>query len=103
MSSDREVRTVSAGRVQLASPPIPGDSRNQAEGRLVGYAAVYSTPTVIAGMFREVIKPGAFTKAVGRDDVPALFNHDPNFVMGRTKAGTLTLTDDKFGLRYDVS
>jgi hypothetical protein len=32
-----------------------------------------------------------------------MFNHDPNFVLGRTKAGTLTLTEDEIGLRYDIT
>lgn len=70
--------------------------------RLSGYAAVFSDETEIAGLFREQIVPGAFADAVGRDDVRALFNHDANFVLGRTLAGTLTLSEDARGLRYDV-
>lgn len=70
--------------------------------KLGGYAAVFGSVTEIAGLFREQIAPGAFTEAVDRDDVRALFNHDANFVLGRTKAGTLRLSEDKKGLRYDV-
>ena len=36
------------------------------------------------------------------DDVRALFNHDPNFVLGRTASGTLTLRADDTGLGYDI-
>jgi len=68
---------------------------------LGGYAALYETSAEIAG-FTERIERGAFTEAVQRDDVRALFNHDPNYVLGRTHAGTLTLTEDARGLRYDV-
>ena len=35
-----------------------------------------------------------------KQDVRALLNHDPNFVLGRTKAGTLTLREDARGLHY---
>ncbi|MCT7656157.1 HK97 family phage prohead protease [Oceanimonas sp. NS1] len=32
----------------------------------------------------------------------ALFNHDPNFVLGRTRSGTLALSVDADGLRYEI-
>jgi hypothetical protein len=94
--SERETRTVSQP-VEVRDLPDTGETR------LSGYAAVFNAPTVIGGMFREVIKPGAFRSAVGRDDVRALYNHDPNFVLGRTIAGTLTIEEDAQGLRYDVA
>ncbi len=71
---------------------------------LTGYAALYGSETRIAGMFREVIEPGAFRAALARqDDVRALFNHDPNHVLGRTTAGTLVLAEDERGLKYTVT
>jgi Caudovirus prohead serine protease len=36
----------------------------------------------IAGLFRERIAPGAFTATIARDDVRALFNHNPDAVLG---------------------
>lgn len=63
-----------------------------------GYAAVYNSETDL-GEFREVVRPGAFADAIGRDDVRALFNHDPNYVLGRNRAGTLKLDDDSDGLK----
>ena len=69
---------------------------------LVGYAAVYNSPAVIAGLFREQIAPGAFHDAIVRDDVVALFNHSPNYPLGRTSARTLRLSSDSHGLRYEV-
>jgi len=69
-----------------------------------GYAAVFDRETDIGGLFREVIRPGAFSTAITRgDDVRALFNHDPNLVLGRTKAGKLRLSQDERGLKYDIS
>jgi HK97 family phage prohead protease len=68
-----------------------------------GYAAMFNEETVIAGLFREAIAPGAFAAAVKDDDVRALFNHDSNIVLGRTKSGTLTLREDDKGLFYDVN
>lgn len=66
--------------------------------RIVGYAAVFSTPTDL-GPFSEEIAPGAFAESISRgDDVRALFNHDPSAILGRTRAGTLSLGEDPTGL-----
>jgi hypothetical protein len=49
---------------------------------------------------REKIDPGAFADVLDHD-VRALFNHNPDNLLGRTKeAGTLTLWEDERGLRY---
>lgn len=57
--------------------------------KIIGYASVFNSRSeLIFGSFREVIKPGAFDDVLG-DDVRALFNHDPNFILGRSSAGTL--------------
>ena len=69
---------------------------------LVGHAAVFDTETTIAGLFREMIAPGSFRKTIKESDVRALFNHDPNFVLGRNKSGSLRLSEDESGLRYEV-
>lgn len=67
---------------------------------LTGYAAVFNARSNDMG-FYEVIKPGAFTSTLSQD-VPALFNHDSNYVMGRTSSGTLRLEEDEKGLRFEV-
>ncbi len=73
------------------------------ETTITGYAAVFDRETDIAGLFREVIRPKAFSAALlRRDDVRALFNHNPDFVLGRTRSGTLRLTQDDRGLKYDI-
>lgn len=81
----------------------------RADGRLMlaGYAVKYNTISVDLGGFRETILPGAFDKVLnrqrGKGDVVALFNHDPNQLLGRTASGTLELASDEKGLRYSVS
>lgn len=86
----------------------------RAEGQpptIVGYGAVFYDAanagteydlTNTWGGFVERVMPGAFDRAVREDDVRALFNHDPNQILGRTTAGTLRLSVDKVGLRYEI-
>ena len=63
-----------------------------------GYAALFNEPTIIWD-FEEVIAEGAFSRALKENqDVRALFNHDSNYVLGRTKNGTLNLKEDSKGL-----
>ena len=81
---------------------LAAETRDDGAMVLRGYAAVYDTETTIAGMFRERIAPGAFDEAIPRDDVRALFNHDPNLVLGRTVSGTLALGSDDTGLTYEI-
>lgn len=69
---------------------------------IMGHAAVFGTPTQIGSYFREQIKPGAFADAIKNDDVRALFNHNPDYVLGRNTAGTLRLSEDDVGLAIEV-
>lgn len=81
---------------------VPAEIRTDGgEIKVSGYAAVFGEETNIGGMFREVIAPGAFTDAIGRDDVVFLINHD-GLPLARTRSGTLTLTQDATGLRMET-
>lgn len=85
------------------------EQRDDGTEYLTGYAAVFyreddpATEFELWDGFVERLMPTAFDSALKRDDVRALFNHDPNEVIGRTaEAGTLKLSVDKIGLRYEI-
>lgn len=83
-----EVRAASEGE-----PPV-----------ISGMAAVYNREANIAGLFREVIRPGAFARVLSENpDVIGAPNHNWDTVLGRTIAGTLKLEDrEKDGLHYSI-
>jgi HK97 family phage prohead protease len=78
------------------------EKRAEGETRtLVGYAAVFNSPTDIGGWWTETIAPGAFASQLAAD-VRALVDHDTGRVIGRTKSGTLRLSEDAKGLRIEI-
>ncbi len=68
---------------------------------IAGHASVFDTPYDLYG-FTEQVARGAFKKSLKEADVAALWNHDPNVVLGRKKSGTLRLSEDDTGLYYEV-
>lgn len=77
------------------------EARAEKPPLIVGHAALFNNRTMIAGSFYEEIDPGAFSKTIKEGDVRSLWNHDINFVLGRTKSGTLRLSEDEKGLRIE--
>jgi hypothetical protein len=74
----------------------------RAQGRrLSGYAATYGVPAKIGPGFTEIIAPGAFRNSLS-GDILALQDHDPSKVLGRTRSGTLRLSEDSRGLHFDL-
>lgn len=69
---------------------------------IVGYALRFNSESENLGGFVETIDSHALDNA-NLADVRALFNHDANMVLGRSKAGTLKLEVDEFGLRYEIN
>lgn len=81
---------------------LRADAGEGRPARLSGYAAVFDQLSVVLyGMFRERIERGAFASTIG-DDIRALWNHDTNYPLGRSKAGTLALAEDSHGLRVEI-
>ncbi|MEN6370926.1 MAG: HK97 family phage prohead protease [Armatimonadota bacterium] len=70
--------------------------------RIEGHAAVFNSLSEEIWGFREIIKPGAFANAIVKSDVRALWNHNPDYVLGRTKAKTLTIAEDDRGLAVNI-
>jgi len=83
-------------------------TRDDGNTALWGYAAVFYRADDPGTQFQlwddvfERIKPTAFSRAVREDDIRALFNHDANIVLGRNRVGTLRLSVDEVGLRYEI-
>lgn len=70
---------------------------------ITGYAAVFNSRSVDFGGWREIIRPGAFKDVVEKNqDVRGLVGHDPRLIIGRRSAGTLKLSEDEKGLRYEI-
>ena len=71
--------------------------------KITGYAAVFNRKSQDLGGFQEIIRPGAFRKVIESADIRALFNHNPDFVLGRVQSGTLRLEENTKGLRFEIT
>jgi uncharacterized protein len=89
-------------RFTLSSPSIrTGGSTGGTARQVSGYAALFNSRSQDLGGFYEVIQPGAFD-AVLNDNCVALFNHDNNLILARSRngRGTLKIGTDSKGLWY---
>lgn len=87
----RELRATTGGEGE-------GDGR-----KLTGYAVVYNSLSEELWGFREQFLPGAFTDSLADGhDIRALVEHDHKKLLGRTKSGTLALSEDDRGLRFEI-
>jgi len=95
MPHDIERRTIPLDRIQL-------EERADNTPRIVGHAALFDSLSENLGGFREIIKPGAFARSIQEDDIRALFNHNPDVILGRNRADTLRLAEDDQGLAIEI-
>lgn len=80
-----------------------GDSSPRIVGHAANFDVLSEELTTRAGTrFRERIERGAFSGSLVSSDVRALWNHDANVVLGRTKSGTLRLSEDDRGLAIEI-
>ena len=93
----REVRAYSS---EVRASPAPDEGGGL---RFSGYAAMFDRWSEDLGGFRERIAPGAFSQAIQVDDIRALFNHNPDYVLARNRSGTLALSEDEKGLCFDLT
>jgi hypothetical protein len=91
--SDRETRCYTG--------EVRAEPHEDQPTHIVGYGSVFNIRSEPLWGFREIIKPGAFDDVLN-DDVRGLFNHDPNFILGRSTSGTLKVSVDERGLQYDI-
>jgi HK97 family phage prohead protease len=83
-----------------------GENDENHEPIIVGYASVFDSLSETLGgcfPFKEKVECGAFAESITKDDIRALFNHDPNYCLGRNIAGTLKLAEDEKGLYVAIS
>ena len=90
---NQEIRTFDVQDLELR---MDGDKPT-----VVGYGAVFNSESNDLGGFREFIAPGAFDGRLN-DDVRFLVNHDANLILARTTNGTLRLSVDDKGLKYEA-
>jgi HK97 family phage prohead protease len=92
---------------QTASLRIERADGESTPPKIVGHAVVYNQKTTLIDMaswqWNEIIRPGAAARAIRENqDVRSLFNHDANFVLGRTSSGTLLMREDTTGLMTET-
>lgn len=100
-----ERRTVGLTELRV-SRAQPEEGTETSTPIIEGHAAVFNQWSEnLGGMFpfKEKVIPGAFKDSINVDDVRALFNHDPNYVLGRNKASTLELKETQKGLLVRIT
>lgn len=72
--------------------------------KIGGYAAKFNQESRNLGGFIEEVLPSFFDRSKGNGwpDVMARYNHDDNWMLGTTGAGTLSLRIDSVGLDYET-
>ncbi len=97
-----ERRMTPAGEIRV-------ESRADGGKMIVGYGAVFHREGEAGTEYRlapdvvERIATTAFDRALKeKQDARGLFNHDPNMLLGRAAAGTLRMSADSKGLRYEI-
>lgn len=91
--------------MELELRQVPGlDVRAEGDGApiIAGRGIPYGEWSEDLGGFRERLLPGSFRQSMADDDIRALFNHDPNIVLGRKSNGTLRLSESERGVFYEV-
>lgn len=90
-------------RVLCEEAEVRAEKGDDGNVKIRGYAAVFNTLSSDLGGFRERLHPTAFDAVLRKNpDVRGLFNHDPNYLLGRTRSGTLRLYADEKGLGYTI-
>jgi uncharacterized protein len=102
VAENKEIAVISGLRSH-----IPDEVRmnfdDQKNPKIEGHAAVFNQRTQLFRGFFEQVSPGAFREAIGSaDDIFAVLNHDESLAFASTRSGTLHLSEDQYGLKYEV-
>lgn len=77
-------------------------SKTDAGAVIGGHSPVWNRYSQNLGGFVEQVAPGATSKTIQEADIRGLLNHDPNLLLGRNKAGTMRLAEDRVGLDFEI-
>jgi HK97 family phage prohead protease len=98
MKSSTSARTAD---IERRSSPASASIDLEQDRIIRGVAVVFNTLSQDLGGFRERILPQAVNRSL-KADVMALVDHDTAKVIGRTKAGTLTMRKEPRGLAVKI-
>lgn len=93
-------------KIKIRAEQIEGSDEKKIY--IEGYAAVFNQRSKLifedGKLFYEIIKPNAFDEVLKSDNlnVKAVVDHDKSKLLARTKSGTLTLSVDEYGLKYNI-
>jgi len=78
------------------------ETKEDGQEVVVGYGSIFNSRSENLGGFYEYISPTAISEeTIAKSDVRALINHDQNLILARSTTGTLNLTVDEKGLKYE--
>ena len=78
------------------------ETKEDGQEVVVGYGSIFNSRSENLGGFYEYISPTAISQeTIAKSDVRALINHDQNLILARSTTGTLDLTVDEKGLKYE--
>jgi len=103
-SLDRSLEELRASlpRHELRVIPAHIELRRTDQGPQIHMSVPYNSESESMGGFREVVRPGAFAKTMKEQDIVSLWNHQPEWVLGRTANKTLQLRSNDDALEGKV-
>lgn len=104
-------RTLGPGGLEMRATPLataPVEARDAGGDSapvIAGLGSVSNTITTIDDgwdVYTEEIVSGAWRQTIATGDIRSMMNHDTNWLLGRTKSGTLRLAETDPGLTYEI-
>lgn len=96
MEKQKEMRKILVNNIETRSDD------NTKEKVICGYINKFNTKSQYMGFF-EVVSNGAFDKTLADGhNIYAMYNHDDDKILGSTRSGSLKLSVDNIGLRFEL-
>jgi len=93
-----------ADKPEVRTNSVDFEVRAEGDGMtFTGYASVFNSPSQDLGGFIEYVAPGAFKRSLqSRNEVKLLWNHDAGEPLASLRGGTMSLTEDEYGLKVSA-